>query len=364
MQDLLLFSKDTLLAKLIDGRLEPLLPDRLPLFLQRTGNMEAWLASRAIDRHRTNSRLLKKALRLKDTNDVPTVLSVNAATITDNFWVKPVDYEQTAYADVRFTFNHFDKLALMRDGDSFDRPPSRTPELTNIGSFEKCWRLEDGFWWMIKDGKPAEQFAELFAFNLGKHLGFPMVPYFPDGEYIRSRDFTSGASVDFEPAASVISNVSDYIPTYDALKTYGKAVSGEYVNMCYFDALVRNVDRHEYNFGLLRDSDTGEVLGFAPFFDHNLSLFATGYPKNIEAKNDRFIMDFVELLRYTGKHFSVPKLSLSCVAECARGIPWALPKTDEVPDPESFVVDYVQNRQRELETECQGLIALTDCNCS
>ena len=356
MQNLLLFSKETLIAKFIEGKLEPLLLERLPLFLLRTGNMEAWLALRAIDRHRTNSRLLKKALRLKDTDDVSTVLFVNAATITDNFWVKPIDDEQTAYADVRFTFNHFDKLALMRDGDSFDRKPSRTPELTNIGSFEKCWRLEDGFWWMIKDGKPAEQFAELFAYNVGKALGFPMTPYLPDGKYIRSRDFTSGASVDFEPAVSLIDNVSDYIRTYDALKPYGEAVCDDYVKMCYLDAIVRNVDRHEYNFGLLRDSETGEVVGFAPFFDHNLSLFATGYPKNVEAKNDRLITDFAELLRHTGKHFSVLSLTRSRVAECARGIPWKLPRTDEVPAPKKFVVDYVQNRQKELEAQCQKLI--------
>ena len=37
----------------------------LPLYLKRTRNVEGWLASRAIDSHRVNSRLLKKALRLK-----------------------------------------------------------------------------------------------------------------------------------------------------------------------------------------------------------------------------------------------------------------------------------------------------------
>lgn len=25
-----------------------------------------------------------------------------------------------------------------------------TQELTNIGSFEKCWRLKDGVWWLYK----------------------------------------------------------------------------------------------------------------------------------------------------------------------------------------------------------------------
>lgn len=38
--------------------------DLLPLFLRYTSNADLWLETRAIDSHRANSRLLKKALRL------------------------------------------------------------------------------------------------------------------------------------------------------------------------------------------------------------------------------------------------------------------------------------------------------------
>jgi hypothetical protein len=359
MQNLILMHKDTVIGTCIDGKLEPVLPDRLPLFVARTGDVQAWLESRAIDRHRTNSRLLKRALRLDSTDDLIAVLFVNGATITDNFWVKPIDDVKTTYADVRFTFNHFDKLALMRDGDSFDLPPSRTPELTNTGSFEKCWRLIDGAWWMVKDGKPKEQFSELLVYELGKKLGFSMTQYLPDGEFIRSRDFTENAKVDFEPAFSIISDVSDYIKVYDALVPYGEAVCSDYVKMCYLDALTRNVDRHGYNCGLLRDSDTGEVLRFAPFFDHNLALVATGYPRNIEAKNDRLITDFADLLRHTGKPLSVPKLSRAQMVECTRKVPWRLPKTDEVKKPKTFVVEYLQNRQVRTKELSQELLIQT-----
>ena len=47
------------------------------------------------------------------------------------------------YQDVCFRENAYWKFALNGPSvDDFSRPFSRTPELTNTGSFEKCWKLE------------------------------------------------------------------------------------------------------------------------------------------------------------------------------------------------------------------------------
>ena len=43
--------------------------------------------------------------------------------------------------------------------------------------------------------------------------------------------------------------------------------------MCVLDALILNADRHYGNFGVLFDTETLEILGMAPVFDHNRSLF-------------------------------------------------------------------------------------------
>ncbi len=88
MDDMLLLSKDTPIAKIVEDMLQSIDARRLPLFLQRTGDVRSRLESRAIDGHRTNSRLLKRALRLEHKDDLTAVLSVNAATITDSFLVK------------------------------------------------------------------------------------------------------------------------------------------------------------------------------------------------------------------------------------------------------------------------------------
>jgi len=358
MQDYILLSKDTRIANIIEGKLEPVLPDRLPLLLQRTGDYLAWLESRAIDRSRVNSRLLKKALRLGKKDDINTVLAVNAATITDNFWVKPIDDTETTYADIRFTMNRFDNLALTGDVNAFDQPPSRTPELTNTGSFEKCWRLVDGQWWMAKAGRPEELYSELLSYHLGKLLKLPIAEYRANGAFILSRDFTDGAKVDFEPAAALIGDESDYLKIYEALKPFGEAVTHPYMRMCSFDALVLNMDRHEHNFGVLRDSETGAVLSLAPLFDHNIALVSRGYPRNITAVGDRLIQDFAELLQHVGKPIALPKLSRGKIERCMNKIPWELPQTDDVTAPRQFVVEYLSNRQKELGARCKDLLIL------
>ena len=66
MSDYLILSQDTPVAKWENNRLTVLNEQRLPLFLKRVANADMWLETRAIDSHRANSRLLKKALRLTD----------------------------------------------------------------------------------------------------------------------------------------------------------------------------------------------------------------------------------------------------------------------------------------------------------
>ncbi|MDR3278011.1 MAG: hypothetical protein LBT12_04490, partial [Oscillospiraceae bacterium] len=168
-----LMSRDTVVAAIQNGVLRDADPALLPLFLRRTGDVEGWLRGRAIDAHRTNSRLLKRALRLTDADDAELVLKVNAVTITDTYWIRETGSD-LKYANVRFNVNLFDKLALRGDPDSFNQPYSPTPELTNIGSFEKCWRLENGKWWMVKQGNDLERFSELFVCRMGQALGLAM----------------------------------------------------------------------------------------------------------------------------------------------------------------------------------------------
>ena len=88
-----LMSRDVEIARIEGRQLYPLREELMPLYLRQTGNLEEWLAHRAIDRHRTHSRLLKKVLRLSEKDDASTALAMQAATITDTYWAE-VSYEQ------------------------------------------------------------------------------------------------------------------------------------------------------------------------------------------------------------------------------------------------------------------------------
>ena len=67
-------SGDTPVARFDGSRVTPILENRTPLCFRRSGDLVDWLEHRAVDRHRTNSRVLKRILRLGDTSDLNTAL--------------------------------------------------------------------------------------------------------------------------------------------------------------------------------------------------------------------------------------------------------------------------------------------------
>ena len=272
--DFEILSTNTVVALWQNGELSVVREDLLPLFLKRIRNAEMWLESRAIDSHRANSRLLKKALRLTEKDAASTVIYVNAATITDTYWVRPIG-SCLQYEEIRFSDDYFSNLALRGTYDSFNKAAnskrSRTPELTNIGSFEKCWKLKDGKWWLYKKANHNEMFSELFACELGKALGFLMADYQRGDGCIMSLDFTNGASVNFEPASSYMGDNEDYEANVKMLQRLCPAAVPDYVRMIFLDTVLANPDRHTNNYGVLRDPHTGELTGLAPNFDNNMA---------------------------------------------------------------------------------------------
>ncbi|MDD3337191.1 MAG: hypothetical protein PHI98_17040 [Eubacteriales bacterium] len=291
-----ILSRDKVIAQIENGVITDADQALLPLFLKRTGDVEAWLSGRAIDSHRTNSRLLKKALRIGNTEDAEVVLKVHAATITDTYWFRESG-STLRYEDVRFKKNMFDKLALTGDPDSFNQPYSHTPELTNTGSFEKCWRLENGQWAMVKKGNALELFSELFICRLGQALSFPMAEYRLDGDTVISPDFTNGAAVNYESADGIVGENEDYRVNFDAFWNLSPALAAQYLQIIYLDTLCFNMDRYTQNYGILRDVNTGEILTMAPNFDNNIALFARGIPKNLARENDKLIALYADLLQ-------------------------------------------------------------------
>lgn len=337
-------NKDTKVAVYENGNLTILSADLAPYYIVRTHDVEGWLSERAIDSHRPNSRLLKKALRLAQKDDISTVVSVNAATITDTYWVKDIDSE-LSYNDIRFNDDYFSTLALTGNYDSFNKAAfsdsKRTPELTNIGSYEKCWKLIDNSWFMYKTSNNNEMFSELFAYVLGKSLNMNMAEYKSGDGCVITKDFTDNASVIFEPMHSYVDDEEDYSCNLNIIKKLCAEAVGDYVRMIFLDTIIANPDRHTYNYGFIRDVDNGKIIGLAPNFDNNLSLISRGYPKYIERQKDILIELFVELIQKNPELSKyIPVLKSEVVRCCVEQVRVEVDK--------DFVVGYVMNGYRNI----------------
>lgn len=341
-----LMSRDKEIAQIVNDDLIPIEVGLLPLYLQRNGGLVEWLESRAIDRHRTNSRLLKRVLRLTSAEDAEVSMRVNGSTITDTYWIRLDEETSLEYNQVRFSQNYFDNLALLGDPDSFNqvnRPEiinSRTPELTNIGSFEKCWRLENGQWWLYKLGNQLEVFSELFIHELGNLMGFSMAYCEAWDKGIKSRDFTNGAKLNYEPARSLVGDEVDYAFNYNRIKELNEAMAREYLDILLLDTICFNMDRHTENYGFLRDPETGVFLSMAPNFDNNIALISKGYPSDIERKNDLFINDFLELLDEIHVEYQIPRLDKDLIQQAMSNISVDIDK--------GFVTAFIMNGYKKM----------------
>lgn len=307
-----ILSGDTLVAVWKDNKLTVMSEVLLPLYLKRVPNADLWLETRAVDSHRANSRLLKKALRLVEKDDISTVIHSNGATVTDNYWIRKIGSDLT-YSDVKFSDDYFSDLALRGNYDSFNKATnskrSKTPELTNTGSFEKCWKLRFGKWWMYKKASHNEMFSELFVYELGKSLGMNMAIYERGDGCIKTLNFTDGGSVNFEPASAFMGDNEDYFDVVKTLEQICPEAVPDYIRMIFMDTICANPDRHTNNFGLLRDTQTGKLVGFAPNYDNNMALISRGYPSRPNSK-DMLISLFNELMeKYPNYRAYIPEVT-------------------------------------------------------
>lgn len=339
-----LMSENHPMAEIKDGELTILDEKLLPYhFTMAKLSLDEWLRSRAIDGKRKNSRLLKRALKLSDESAEQLVMSVNAAMITDTYWIKETDSDLT-YEDIRFKENQFADIALLGSFSDYGKPTSRTPELTNTGSFEKCWRLEDGVWWLYKVGDSENLFSELAAYKLAEHFGYDTAHYelidpaekdfigkLKGGKgIIRTRDFTRNASVNFEAAAGLGMKTDDIGYNYKRFEQMNPALAEQYLDIVTLDALIYNLDRHLQNFGVLRDVQTGEILSLAPNYDNNLSLLCGIHGmKERSLQSDELLREWKQLMQGNLIPIELPIITDEELHEILNGMDCGISKDDK-----------------------------------
>lgn len=338
-----LFSGDEVVAEFENNRLIWINEKKAPFWVVRTKELTDWLSHRCIDSTRPNSRFLKEITRLGKEADPMVSLSVHGATLTDDYWFRP-KHSKLKYEDIAFCGDSYFHLALFGDSSYLAKKPLRSPELTNIGSFEKAWKKQEDGWWLYKKETPMELFSELFACLLGEKMGFSMAHYEKEGNLIKSKDFAETAN--YEPMMALLGDEEDYDVVYRFLSSLDPKIAFSYLKLIWFDSFIHNVDRHNENYGLLREKGSGKILSLAPNFDNNLALFAQGYPKGGSQEKDGLIHFFAAFLkkneqaRDSYRKWELPPL-------CEKDIR-AICQYIGIPVDEDLLVSYLLERYRVL----------------
>lgn len=286
-------------------RVSSLMPSRL-----KVGSiLNYWLEARMIDMHRANSRMLFRALRLRQSDELERIIDIShAVTITDNWWLRREDEKLDYYNLKRYNESIADiALTGASDRSSSEKLIKGYLELGTTGSFEKAWKFINGQWCMYKRGNTEELISEFFCYCFLHYLNEPVAEYKilraesrgirnKTNMFILSKDFTNNASVDFEPFWNLFWGEVD---EKFILQNIPESLCISYLKIIYFDALLQNPDRHSQNIGLLRNAETGELIKLAPNFDFNMALIATSELDFNKQMGSILANDFLDAIAYS-----------------------------------------------------------------
>lgn len=334
--------KDEKVAEFVDGVLVNINEDKCPLIIKRTNRLEPFLKSRVIDAGRTNSRILKKVMSIKEADDSLVSLCSYGAVITDDYWFKPKN-SKLKYKDVTFNNDLFFNVSLKGVISFYTNKIILTPELTTNGSYEKGWKNIDGKWWLYKVGTKNEIFSELFYSTLFELLRLPTAHYEKEGEFIKTLNFSE--NYNFEPMISIAGEDESYTHIYPILKNINENIAFDYLRLCFFDVVLNNIDRHNENCGLLRDKETGQIVSLAPNYDNNLCLISRTDNLNLSS-NEGFLKQFINVLKRNDdlrqclKNGYIPIIDENILNKCFDGIDIAVDK--------DMITKFILNRYKTL----------------
>lgn len=253
--------------------------------------LNEWWADRAIPASRSGVRDALEYLGIANTKTL--LVRCFGLSLSDQYWIKPQGAELT-WDRINFFDNDFSEdigdvlfgRAKKLEGFEFS-----SPDNTSDGCLKKRWKIVGGKRCLIKGGSGLEKqqtFNEVIATRIMELLGIRHVPY----ELIWDGDEPYSVCEDF------ITSDTELIPAWRIMQTQKKdnntSLYRHFVNCCealgagnmipaldrmiVLDYIIANEDRHLNNFGLIRNAESLEWMGFAPIYDSGSSL---GYDKRV-----------------------------------------------------------------------------------
>ncbi len=290
---MLLMHKDIPVAELCVAGTVPvgisniITPEHLPCSMR--GSLETadqwfyeWNAGRAIPNARINSEKifaeLGKSLELSARS--------MGLSLTDTYWFKH-DNIAISWADINLHTNSFQADLLLFRKHMLEKQ-GVSPDYTTDGVLEKFWIDTDNGAFLLKSGDMPGVTGnsgilaanEVAASRVAKLMKIPHAGYKPSsldgvpGLFCASECMVKDDTVDFVPARLLHTQYLDYRDTEAEVEGVIEKLGAarEFTDMLKLDFLLGNTDRHLANFGMLANSDTAGIIGFAPLFDSGACL--------------------------------------------------------------------------------------------
>lgn len=274
---------------------KPLAPELLPLGGSVDSAMlKKWWQHRAVPIGQGKIRRILEDLGIATPQEY--LVKNLGLSLTDHYWIKPIDME-LEWENVNLFTNDFrDPVGDMQFGQenaqTMELPANAfSPSSSVQGELRKKWIIVDGKRYLVKGNHGSnsqESLNEVVASLLHKKQGTqPYVSYRPmrlESEsqiYCTCESFTSD-EVEFIPAIDIVNSkkkdnaTSLYEHFILVCREHGLAEETVRAFLEYqilTDFILTNTDRHLNNFGVLRNTKTLQFIGMAPIFDSGNAMF-------------------------------------------------------------------------------------------
>ncbi len=209
-------------------------------------------------------------------------------SLSDQYWICPKN-SNLKWDDINF-FQHVfseDVGNLLFDMEYDEKNVNLiSPDNTSDGWLRKKWKIIEDKRVLIKSGSGATQqepYNEVFTTEICERLNIPHVPY----SLMNQGDYPYSVCEDF------ITPETELISAWYVMRTRKKqnhiSIYQHYIDCCdeleipnvrdfldkmiVLDFLIVNEDRHQNNFGVIRNAETLQFIGASPIFDSGTSLW-------------------------------------------------------------------------------------------
>ncbi|MCR4593954.1 MAG: XRE family transcriptional regulator [Clostridiales bacterium] len=279
--------------------------------------IEAFLKGRIIPNSRAFVKEILDSQNLSISNIKAIIDVCKGLSLNDSYWI--VNDDSLSFNDCNLYDNDFpEEISEV----AFTGQPIKayskaiSPELTTNGALPKAWRRIDNNVYLYKGSTEAwnfsntgfEPYSEYYASQIADAMGIDAVEY----------DLKKWKGMLASVCPIFTSKELSYVPIWQAS---GKRKIDEIYDWCeengfgeqfsdmiVFDSLIYNPDRHLQNFGVLKDSVTGEYVEFAPLFDNGEGLLSKGSKEAFTNRNA--FWDYMDTADVNTSQYGVDYLDL------------------------------------------------------